>query len=330
VTSSDRAPKDGRRLLFVHAHPDDESSKGAATAARYADEGAEVVLVTCTGGEAGEVLNPACDAIAPERMAEVRAAELEAAADAIGFARVHRLGYVDSGWTEDLAVVPKGTFWHIPLAESGAALARVIRRERPHVVVTYPEDGGYPHPDHIRTHAVTIAASALAEDPDADLRGPDDPPDRADAGAPWRVPKLYASTGFPAERLLALHDALDAAGIDSPFQRRLDDRPELLEGPPPHTRIRCDAWFARRDAALLAHVTQVDPDGNWFRVPRDLERTTYPFEAYDLLRSDVEVAADEDDLFTGLDTDENDRGGGDGGSVDAGQTPTGGVITDAR
>ncbi|MTV26484.1 mycothiol conjugate amidase Mca [Nitriliruptoraceae bacterium ZYF776] len=279
--------------MFVHAHPDDEASKGAATAARYADEGAEVVLVTCTGGEAGEILNPSCDPVPPERMAEVRHRELADAVAAIGFTRAHELGYVDSGWTEDLATVPVGTFWHVPLAESGARLARIIRAERPHVVVTYPEDGGYPHPDHIRTHDVTVAALALAEDPEADLGD--------DAGEPWRVAKLYASSGFPAERLHALHDALLEAGVDSPFQRWLDDRPERFDGPEVDARVDVADWFDRRDAALRAHVTQIDPDGFWFQVPRELERAAYPADAYHLLRSDVEVTRPETDLFAGLD-----------------------------
>jgi mycothiol S-conjugate amidase len=283
-----------RRLLTVHAHPDDESSKGAATTARYVDEGAEVVLVTCTGGEAGEILNPSCDPVPPERMTEVRRLELEAAAEAIGFTRVHQLGYLDSGWTEDLATVPLGTFWHVPVDDAAARLARILRADRPHVVVTYPEDGGYPHPDHIRTHDVTIAALALAEDPGAPLGD--------DAGDPWRVAKVYASSAFPAERLNGLHTAIVEAGLTSPFARWLDDRPERFDDePPPDVRIRCERWFPRRDAALAAHVTQIDPDGFWFQVPRELEAEVYPYEAYRTLRSDVPTAGVEDDLFAGLD-----------------------------
>lgn len=283
-------PAAGRRLLFVHAHPDDESSKGAATAARYSDEGVEVTLVTCTGGEAGDILNPSCDPVPPERMAEVRAAELEAAAAAIGFARVHRLGYVDSGWTEDLAQVPTGTFWHVPLEESAAQLATILRRERPQVVVTYPEDGGYPHPDHIRTHDITVAGLALAADPSAPLDGD-----------PWHVPKLYATTGFHGERLRALHTAIEDAGLESPFAKWLEERPDRFDGPAPTTRIPCGDWFERRDAALRAHVTQIDPDGFFFQIPREVERATYPYESYDVLRSDVPTGDREDDLFAGLD-----------------------------
>ena len=294
-TTDDATP----RLLFVHAHPDDESSKGAATAARYSDQGATVTLVTCTGGEAGDVLNPACDPVPPERMAEVRAQELDHAAAAIGFARVHRLGYVDSGWTEDLATVPKGTFWHVPMDKCAPRLAAIVREERPHVVVTYPEDGGYPHPDHIRTYDITVAALALAADPEADLDG-----------EPWHVPKLYATTGFHGERLRALHEALEAAGHDSPFATWLEEKPDRFDGPPPHTRVACGDWFERRDAALRAHVTQIDPDGFFFQIPRDLERETYPYESYEVLRSDVPTGDREDDLFAALDLAALDRDGG--------------------
>ncbi|MFP4234863.1 MAG: mycothiol conjugate amidase Mca [Nitriliruptoraceae bacterium] len=286
-----------RRLLFVHAHPDDESSKGAATAARYVDEGAEVVLVTCTGGDAGDVLNPGAGQIPTERMRETRAGELAAAVAAIGFTRTHELGYVDSGYHEDPAEVPEGTFSRVPLDEPSAALAAIVRRERPHVVVTYPEDGGYPHPDHIMNHLVTMRALELAEDPDADLDGHLG----ADL-APWRVRKVYAASTFPAERLRALHAAMLEAHGSSPYTEWLTDRPERFrDEQPPDARVWCGDHFARRDAALLAHVSQIDPEGFWFAVPRELERAHYPYEAYTVLRSDVLVQPVEEDLFAGLD-----------------------------
>lgn len=280
------------RLLFVHAHPDDESSKGAATAARYVDEGADVVLVTCTGGEAGEVLNPGAGEVEPDRMASVRQIELAAAVEAIGFTRTHQLGYHDSGWTEDLDTVPEGTFWHVPLDEAGEALARVLRAERPHVVVTYPPDGGYPHPDHIRVHQVTMRAIELAEE-------------AGEGGDAWRVPKVYACTAFPRERVMALHEAILASGSDSPFsewlERRADRPPRDEDQAEIAARIEIGSWLERRDEALRAHVTQVDPDGFWFQVPRDLERQAFPYECYLLLRSDVPAEVPEDDLLAGLD-----------------------------
>lgn len=279
-----------RRLLFVHAHPDDEASKGAATAARYVDEGVEVVLVTCTGGEAGEVLNPSAEAVAPEQMPSVRASELAAAVEAIGFTRSHGLGYVDSGLPEDPADVPEGTFSRVPLDEPASELAELVRKERPQVVVTYPENGGYPHPDHIMTHLVTMRGLDLAEDPGAPL-----------PGEPWRASKVYASTVFTAERVYALHEAMLEHHGESPYERwlkRLEERPAP---PEPDALIDVGDWLERRDAALRAHVTQVDPNSFWFAVPRDLEREVYPYEGFVLLRADVPILPPEDDLFAGLD-----------------------------
>jgi mycothiol S-conjugate amidase len=298
--------------MYVHAHPDDESSKGAATAAMYADQGTEVTLVTCTGGEAGDVLNPKADPVDRDAMATARARELAAAVAAIGFARTYELGYVDSGYHEDPADIPEGTFGRTPVDEPAATLAGILRRERPHVVVTYPEDGGYPHPDHIMNHAVTMRGMELAEDAQADLSGV------AGGELPaWRVTKVYASSIFPSERVLTLHEAMLARGLESPYVRwleRRDQSPEDAVDDSPDARIPCAAWFSRRDAALLAHVSQIDPDGGWFQVPRELERERYPYESYVILRSDVEVVRPEQDLFTGVDPAAADAGGGRIGS----------------
>jgi len=288
-----------RRLMFVHAHPDDESSKGAATAAMYVDGGAEVTLVTCTGGEAGDVLNPKAAPVDRAAMAAARSRELADAVAAIGFTRTYELGYVDSGYHEDPADIPEGTFGRIPLDEPSRTLAGILRRERPQVVVTYPEDGGYPHPDHIMNHAVSIRAMELAADPAVDLN------DVADGDRPsWRVPKVYASSIFPSERVLTLHEAVLERGLESPYERwleRRDQNPDDAVDDAPDARIPCADWFPRRDAALLAHVSQIDPDGGWFQVPRDLERDGYPYESYVVLRADVEVVRPEADLFAGLD-----------------------------
>jgi len=285
-----------RRLLFVHAHPDDESSKGAATAARYVDDGAHVVLVTCTDGAAGEVLNPSFDTAALDAvgMARVRRDELADAVAAIGFHAVHELGFADSGWHEDPSLVPDGTFARADLDTAARALAEVLVAERPHVVVTYPENGGYPHPDHIMTHLVTVRAVELA--------------------APrWQVAKLYAANTFLRERVVALHEAMLGAGLESPYAEWLEEgrRPDLV----PHARIRCADTFPRRDAALRAHASQVDPDGMWFAVPRDLEREAYPYEAYELLWSLVATALPEDDLFAGLDVTAWDAAAAQGQSM---------------
>ena len=280
-----------RRLLFVHAHPDDESSKGAATAARYADEGAEVVLVTCTGGEAGEVLNAGHPAVDPVELPGVRALELAAAVAAIGFTRTTGLGQCDSGWHEDLDAITDKCFWTVPIDEPATRLAEILRDERPHVVVTYPPDGGYPHPDHIRTHDVTVRALELAADPDADV-----------AGDPWEVPRTVFVTGFPRERTEAIHEALVEKGLESPYEdwiAKIDERGPRDADADPDVRVHVADWVPRRDDALRAHATQVDPE-KWFRVPRELETEVYPWETFVLLRGEP-FPPGADDLFAGLD-----------------------------
>ena len=156
------------RLMAVHAHPDDESSKGAATTARYAAEGARVMVVTLTGGERGDILNPAMDL--PEvhgRIHEIRIDEMARAAEILGVE--HRwLGFVDSGLPEGdpPPPLPDGCFAVVPLEQPVEALVRLIREFQPHVMTTYDENGGYPHPDHIMCHQVSVHAFEAAGDPE--------------------------------------------------------------------------------------------------------------------------------------------------------------------
>jgi mycothiol S-conjugate amidase len=183
------------RLLHVHAHPDDESSKGAATTAKYVAEGAEVVVATCTGGERGSILNPAMDR--PDVLADIgtiRAQEMERAREILGVEQVW-LGFVDSGLPEGdpLPPLPDGCFALVDLAEAVAPLVKVIRQFQPHVVTTYDENGGYPHPDHIKCHQISVAAFDAAADPDA----------YPELGPPWQPLKLYYSFTFHRARMAA-------------------------------------------------------------------------------------------------------------------------------
>jgi mycothiol S-conjugate amidase len=287
-------------LMAVHAHPDDESSKGAATMAKYVAEGIDVLVVTCTGGEAGDILNPAMDR--PEIVADlpaVRRQELVTAINILGVRQVD-LGFVDSGLPQkpegapddyELPPLDGGCFAMQPLSVTGRALVEIVRRERPHVVVTYDENGGYPHPDHIACHLVSVEAFDAAGDPSR----------YADAGEPWQPSKLYYVHGWHKEKLVAIHEAMLARGLESPYAERLatwEDKPEDQDRIT--TRVQCGEFFERRNAALLAHATQVDPDGPWFHVPLDLQREVWPTEDYELARSFVDTARPEDDLFAGL------------------------------
>jgi mycothiol S-conjugate amidase len=154
-------------LLTVHAHPDDESSKGAGTVARYRDEGVRTTLVCCTGGEAGDILNPAMDT--PEVRADlpaVRMQELERATKVIGFDEVVLLGYRDSGMPDSETNAHPEAFANADLDEAAGRLVEVIRRTRPQVVITYADDQrGYPHPDHLMVHDITVPAFERAGDP---------------------------------------------------------------------------------------------------------------------------------------------------------------------
>ena len=284
---------DELRLMCVHAHPDDESSKGAATTARYAREGVDVLVVTLTDGSRGSVLNPAMDS--PEVAADitaVRRREMERAREILGVRQVF-LGFVDSGLPEGdpLPPLPEGCFAVGDVEEQTRALVEVVRRERPHVMTTYDETGGYPHPDHVRCHVVSVAAFEAAGDPD---RFPD-------AGEPWQPLKLYYNLTFHKSRLEKLHQAMLAAKLDSPYAEWLvswEDKPEDAERLT--TSVPCSQWFPVRDAALIAHATQVDPTGRWFAVPVELQQETWPYEDFQLARSLVDTALPEDDLFAGV------------------------------
>lgn len=282
------------RLMAVHAHPDDESSKGAATTARYAAEGIDVLIVTCTGGERGDILNPQYPAFegTPEQMGEIRRVEMANAAAALGV-RQQWLGFVDSGLPEGdpLPPLPEGCFGLLPLEEASAPLVQAVREFRPHVMTTYDPTGGYPHPDHIMTHRVAFEAFQAAGDPER-YRG---------TGQPWSVSKLYYNHGFSMKRLRTVHEAMIARGLESPFgewvaSRAAREMPEREVT----TLVPVADYFAQRDDALRAHATQIDPDGFFFGIPRELEREVWPWDEYELAESRVPTTLPEDDLFAGL------------------------------
>lgn len=284
------------RMLAVHAHPDDESSKGAATMAKYADEGVRVRVVTCTGGERGSILNPhlANREEAERDLPAYRREEMARAAEALGIEH-QWLGFVDSGLPEGdpLPPLPEGCFAAGDIDEQVQALVKVIREFRPQVMTTYNERGGYPHPDHIRTHEVSIAAYEAAADPDY----------HRELGDPWAVCKLYYDVSFTLTRMIALHEALLGRGMISPFGGRIDAKQagDMPPDRPVSARINIAQYFPQRDAALRAHATQIDPKGFFFAMPRDLEAEIWPWEEFEIARTRVEVAPGiETDLFAGL------------------------------
>jgi mycothiol S-conjugate amidase len=278
--------------MAVHAHPDDESSKGAATMARYAAEGMQVLVVTCTGGERGDILNPAMDR--PEVKADLSAVRMAEMAEARRILGVEQqwLGFIDSGLPEGdpPPPLPEGCFGVQPIEVASEPLVRAVREFRPHVVLTYDENGGYPHPDHIMCHKVSVEAFEAAGDPD---RYPG-------TGAPWQPLKLYYHMTFHQDRYIAEHKAMLKAGLDSPYEemlKRWQDRPVKWEIT---TKVPCGDYFEVRDRALIAHATQIDPTGPFFACPTDLKREAWPTEDYHLARSLVDTELPENDLFAGV------------------------------
>ena len=289
--------EDKLRLMAVHAHPDDESSKGAATMARYVAEGAEVLVVTCTGGERGDVLNPRLkgNEEIEGNIHEVRRAEMDRAREILGV-RQAWLGFVDSGLPEGdpLPPLPEGCFALEKVETAAEPLVRLIREFRPHVVTTYDENGGYPHPDHIQCHRISIEAFDAAGDEDR----------YRDAGEPWQPLKLYYNQTFTKARILALHEAMLERTGSSPYEGWIErwnsEEGEQRKEREITTHVPCADYFELRDQALLAHATQVDPDGPWFSVPMEIQREVWPTEDFELARSLVDTALPEDDLFAGI------------------------------
>ena len=292
-------PGEPLRLLAIHAHPDDESSKGAATMARYVSEGVQVLVLSCTGGERGDILNPAlaADSDALADLPALRRREMARAVEILGVE--HKwLGFIDSGLPEGdpLPPLPEGSFAAIPLAEASAPVVELVREFRPHVITTYDENGGYPHPDHIRTHEVSMTAFEAAGDA-TQFPG---------AAAPWQPLKLYYHLTFHKARLVALNDAALELTGESPYADWLsdwEDKPE--DAARVTTKVPCGPWFEARDAALLAHASQVDPTGRWFSLPIETQQQVWGTEDYQLARTFVPnvIGADgvEEDLLAGID-----------------------------
>ena len=277
-------------ILTVHAHPDDEASKGASTLAKYHAEGVHTVLVCCTGGEEGDILNPAMDTPdIRENLHQIRQDELAASARIIGFDVVEMLGYRDSGMAGTDSNENPECFAQADLDEAVGRLVAIIRRERPQVVITYGDDQqGYPHPDHLRVHDITIPAFEKAGDPEA----------YPELGEPWTPLKLYYSV-WSRKRMVTTHEKFLELGLESPFDEKWFERPSQDDRIT--TIIDVTGFGDVRLDALLAHATQVDPESKfWFGLPREVSRELHPYEEFLLARSLVDSPIPENDLFAGV------------------------------
>ncbi len=293
-----------RRLLLVHAHPDDETIGTGATMAKYAAEHALVTLVTCTLGEEGEVLVPELEHLAADRddgLGQHRIGELAAAMEALRVTDHRFLGgpgrWRDSGMMGTPANDRPDCFWQADLAEAVRELVAVVREVRPQVVVTYDDRGGYGHPDHIQAHRVAVAAVEAAADPDF----------APELGVLWRVDKLY-ETAIPKSVLQAGIDQLKASGQENFFG--VDSADDLPMGNPDAdvtTEIDASEHLEAKVAAMRAHRTQIAVDGPFFALSNNIGQRAFGREHFVLVRGPRGAASGpdgrEDDLFAGLDLD---------------------------
>jgi N-acetyl-1-D-myo-inositol-2-amino-2-deoxy-alpha-D-glucopyranoside deacetylase len=291
------------RLLLVHAHPDDETINNGATMARYVAEGAQVTLLTCTLGEEGEILVPELAQLAADQADQLggyRIGELRAAMDALGVTDMRFLGgagrYRDSGMMGTPSNEHPRAFWNADLDEAVAHAVAVVREVRPQVVVTYDENGGYGHPDHIQAHRVAMAAVAAAADPGY----------RPDLGGAWSVAKVYWCC-VPRSVLQQGIDALAAAGEESFFEgvSSADDIPFAVSDEDVTAAVDGRTFADRKDAAMRAHPTQILVDGPFFALSNNLGLEVLGVEYYRLVQGERGPAGSgregwEDDLFAGL------------------------------
>lgn len=290
-------------LMTIHAHPDDEASKGAPTVARYFAEGVRTVLVCCTGGEEGDLQNPLLrepgqpfHGKTPEEerelIAQIRPGELQRSTEAIGFSSVHMLGYRDSGMAGSDSNLHPDCFHMADIDEATGRLVALIRAEKPQVILTYNDDQrGYPHPDHLRVHDISVLAFERAGDPTW----------YPEHGAPWQPSKMYY-TLWAKERITVVHDALLKKFGESPFDENWLKRPS--QDHRITTRLNIGPYLRARTESLLAHATQVDPTSKWwFGLNDDELAEVYPWEDWILAKSalgEIASGAIESDLFEGI------------------------------
>jgi len=310
-------------MLFVHAHPDDESIGTGATMAKYAAEGAHVTLVTCTLGELGEIIPPGLAALAADRddqLGGYRIGELGAACRALGVGDHRFLGgpgrWRDSGMIGTPGNDDPRAFWQADVDEAARDLAAVIREVRPQVMVTYDDDGFYGHPDHIQAHRVSYRAYQLAADPAVILDS-----GGCDPAPPWQVSKFYAST-TPQSQLDQEIEMLQAGapgGTVAPGAQRLPSgfrlpasAADLVYGVPDEqvtTEIDASCYLDAKLAAMRAHATQISVEGTFFALSNQVAQLASGVEYYALLAGepgpDGPDGPDgrEDDLFAGVAAD---------------------------
>lgn len=291
-----------RRMLLVHAHPDDEAINNGVTMAKYVAEGAHVTLVTCTLGEEGEVLVPDLAHLAPDRddrLGEYRIGELDAAMNELGVHDYRFLGgpgrYRDSGMMGLPTNDRPDAFWQADVDEAAAYLVEIVREVRPQVLVTYDEQGGYGHPDHIQAHRVAMRSVDLAADPSF----------RPELGESWQIAKVYWSAAPESEMRESIR-TLRANGMGEGFEE-WDPDGEMPAFVVPDELINAAIdgtdYVEAKLAAMRAHATQITVDGPFFALSNNLGNRVWAMECYRLVRGElgpVDGDGRESDLFAGV------------------------------
>ena len=274
-------------LLVVHAHPDDESISTGGVLAKYSADGVRTVLTYCTRGEAGDILNP--EFVSPEPgmgITEIRAIELEKALNVLDVESVHFLDYRDSG----MAGTPENhhpqAFARADKQEATARLVKIIRRVRPHVIVTYNEKGTYLHPDHIMANRITLRAFKAAGDRDYNTPG---------GLEPWQPSRLFF-TAIPLERIRRMHRVYVEQGEEPDFD------PEVLGTSEDKISAVIDVrkFLSRKLEALNCHQSQMNPNGIFRRMPEKLREEAMGYEHFECVHGCTPVNGKEGDLFVGL------------------------------
>jgi len=291
--------KSARRLLLVHAHPDDETINNGATMAKYVAEGAHVTLVTCTRGEEGEVLVPELSHYAAsetDQLGQHRETELADAMSALGVTDFRFLGAPTKKWRDSgmMGTEPNNrsdVFWRAELDEAAEYLVKIILEIKPQVLVTYDEFGGYGHPDHIQAHRVAMRAAELAADP------------AHNAGASWGIEKIYWNI-TPRSVIEEGMAKMKEIGSDFFGTENIDDLPFVKPDEFVTALIDGTRYIDQKMAAMRAHPTQIALDGPFFALSNNLGNQVWGHEYYTLVKGVKSAPFDEQgresDLFSGV------------------------------
>jgi len=289
--SNDAHGSHGVTMLVVRPHPDDESSATGGMLAYYSARGVRTGVVTCTGGEEGEIHDPDLDPVSDfPRLREIRERELRNACAILGVSTLRLLGYRDSGMKDTPANQHPEAFCQADLAEATGRLVRVIRELRPLVMVTEQEGGSYPHPDHVNCHRVSVEAFRAAADEGA----------YPEAGPAWQVPKLYTVAQIDDGRWEALIPKFEALGLDVSWLKRRQDGPPRAGPESATVALDVGPYSEVQRRALLAHRTQIRPDGFFARLPEDLRRRAFKTAYFIRVHPPTAPGERERDLLDGL------------------------------